>query len=181
MPWQSRSLDMTNIKNFGSTDSACFDTSLLFRVKTANGDKNPGSGNLIPPYVAERSADKYDPSGNKIETVAYLKDEATPWFRRTYEYDDRGRLRRLSYYGREATSDLKLSYVVTYTYDLRGNERKTCWLDPTGALMDRLSYTNYKADSVGNWVERTEARYQVYDPNQPKEQWGTIYRVITYY
>ena len=152
-----------------------------FRVKIANGDKSPGSGDSIPPYVAERSTDNYDPSGYKIETVVYLKNEAIPWFRRTYEYNDRGRMQRLLYYGRDATSNLKLSYVVTYTYDVKGNQREACWRDPAGALMDRLSYTNYKFDRMGNWVERTEARYQLFSKNQPKEQWGTIYRVITYY
>ena len=151
------------------------------RVKIAHGDKSPGSGNSIPPYVAERHTDKYDSSGNKIETLAYLKNEATPWFRRTYEYDDRGRMSRLLYYGRDATSNLKLSYVVTYTYDVQGDELEACWRNPDGELMDTLSYTNYKFDRMRNWVERTEARHQVYDKNQPKEQWGTIYRVITYY
>lgn len=151
------------------------------RVKTAHGDKSPNSGASLLPYVAERSADKYDPSGKKIETLTYLKNEATPWFRRTYEYDDRGRMRRLLNYGRDTTSNLKLSYVVTYTYDVEGGEREACWRDPAGQLMDTLSYTNYKLDRMGNWVERTEARYQIYDKNQPKEQWGTFYRVITYY
>lgn len=151
------------------------------RVKTANGDKSPGSGDPIPPYVAERSADKYDPSGNKIETLGYLRHEATPWFRRTYEYDDAGRVRRISNYERDARSNLKLSSAVTYNYDVKGDEREVSWRDPAGAPMDTLAYTNYKHDRNGNWVERTEARHQVFDKHQPKEQWGTIYRVITYY
>jgi hypothetical protein len=150
-------------------------------VKTANGDKSPGSGDAITPYVMEVIADKYDPSGNKIETISYLKNETTPWFRRTYEYDGRGRMRRLLYYGRDATSNLHLSHVVTYTYDVKGNEREACWRDAAGEFMDRLSYTNYKLDRTGNWVERTEARYQTHDKDQPKEQGGTIYRFITYY
>jgi YD repeat-containing protein len=151
------------------------------RMKTANGDKSPGSGDPIAPYVAELIADKYDASGNKIETVSYIKYGATPWFRHTYEYDDKGRRRRMLYYGRDATSNLKLSRVVTYTYVVKGNEREACWRDAAGELVDRLTYTNYKLDRMGNWVERTEARYQIYDKHQPREQWGTIYRVITYY
>jgi len=151
------------------------------RVKTANGDVYPDSGNPIPSYIAERSADKFDPSGNKSETIVYLQSEIIPWFRETFEYDDRGRLRTRSHFGRDATANLKLSYVVIHTYDRRGNETEACWRDPNGALMDRLSYTNYKVDRMGNWVERTEKRYQVFDPNQPKEQRETVYRFITYY
>lgn len=152
------------------------------RVKTANGDISPGSGTPIPPYVAQQDADKYDTSGSMIETVAYLRqDEANPWFRRTYEYDDRGRIRKLSHYGRVSANNLRFSHVVTYTYDGNGDEQEMCWRDVAGALMDKLSYSNYKHDRRGNWIERAEARFQVYDRYQPEQQWGTIYRVITYY
>lgn len=150
------------------------------RVKTANGDRSPNSGIPIPPYVAQREVHKYDRSGSKVETVAYLRNETSPWFRRTYEYDDKARMRRISHYERDSTNNLRLSHVVTYAYDDKGDEQEVCWRDAAGALMDRLSYSTYKHDHRGNWVERTEARFQVYDKQEPNDQWGTVYRVITY-
>ena len=151
------------------------------RVKTAHGDRSPGSGKPIPPYVAQRDDNEYDASGSKIETVTYLRGDADPWSREAYEYDERGRMRRLSRYWRDSAKSLKLSHVVTYTYGVGGQEEEVVWRDAAGALMDRLSYSNYKYDHRGNWVERTEARFQVYDSRQPKEQWRTVYRVIIYY
>lgn len=132
--------------------------------------------------MTQRNSDGYKASGHRMETIAYLSSEdSAPWFRLKYEYDDNGRMRRLSHYGRDPAGNLKLSHVVTYTRHIKGDEEEVRWLDPNGELRDRLSYSNYKHDRRGNWVERTEARYQVYDKNQPKEQWGTIYRVISYY
>jgi len=151
------------------------------RVVTVSGAKTPGSGFPLPPYVARREADRYA-AGNKVETVTYLGgEESAPWLRQTYEYDGEGRVQREFRYMRDADRHLKLFHVITYTYDARGDEVEVCWRDAAGALMDRLSYTNYKHDRRGNWVERTQLRFQVYDKNQPKEQRAIIYRVITYY
>lgn len=151
------------------------------RVITVNDDISPGSGLPLPPYVIQRDAYKYDTSGNKIETIAYLINHGDPWFRETYEYDDSGRLRKRSWYERDSDKNLKLFRAVTYTYDGRGNLKEESWRDAGGTLMDRLSYTGYKHDRRGNWIERSEARFQIYDRNQPKEQWGTVYRFISYY
>jgi hypothetical protein len=152
------------------------------RVKTAHGDVSPGSGTPLGPYVAQRNADKYDISGNKIATVAYLGgDEAIPWFRQSYEYDGRGRVRTLSHDWRDSANDLRLSHVITYTYDVKGDEKEVAWRNAAGELIDRLTYSNYKHDRRGNWTERMEARFQVYDSGQPKEQWGTLYRLVIYF
>jgi hypothetical protein len=150
------------------------------RLKTAHGDKSPGSGMPLPDYVAERYASDYDKAGRKTQTITYLRDGSTPWFRQTFEYDANDRIRTLTHYRREADGKLVLGHTITYTYR-EGDEVEILWRDAAGALMDKFSYSNYKHDANGNWTERSEARHQVYDPAQPKEQWGTIYRVITYY
>lgn len=152
------------------------------RVKTANGATLPGSGYPIGPYVAERDANKYDKLGLKIGAVTYLgTSDATPWIRKSYEYDNQGRILRLSNYWRDSNLILTLHSAVTYAYNVKGAEEEVVWRDAAGALMDRLSYSGYKYDSKGNWDERIEERSQVYDKNQQKEQQASVYRVITYY
>ena len=151
------------------------------RIKTAVGDKSPGSGDLLPPYVAERSRDKYAASGRKSETIVFLKHELSPWTRTTYEYDGPGRLRKIFHYWRDANHNLVLSRVINFAYHPNGDEKELLWRYEGTAAISRWSFANYKRDGKGNWVERTETGYQTYDPYQPKEQRATVYRFIDYY
>ena len=150
------------------------------RIKTAVGARSPGSGDLLPPHVVERYSDKFETSGRKSETITFLPDGLSPWTRSRYEYDESGRLIKLSNYWRDPALNLTLTHVITYTYVNR-DEKEMYWRYVAKGEIDRWSYSNYKHDGKGNWVERTETRYQTYDPYQPKNQQSKVYRFIDYY
>ena len=106
--------------------------------------------------------------------------------KRTYEYNNAGVLTK------ENEEDTIATMTYSFTYDDKGNVVEVnITRDIKGSGSDskeRITYTDLKFDSVGNWTERKITRYIKTDPmpqyKMPAETYTLVsveYRTLTYY
>lgn len=120
-------------------------------------------------YV-ERSIIRLDHRNRYIDIVIYL--DKRKFSRSVFKYDRSGRVYRwIRDYG-----------SVVYKRDARGNVTEKKYIDNRGKLAKDtgVTFSAYKYDSVGNWIERRDT---VFWPNRTKNKWtlsSITTRKITY-
>lgn len=135
---------------------------------------NMGSTSMSPQDAGPpRVSFKYDADGKLIE-LRSVRPSGKLIYRNTYTYDAQGRLIEAAGHG----GNDQLSDRRVYTY--ANNERVPTtftYYGRDGKVYDRITYSGYEFNSIGDWTKRKETDAQ--DPN--KNRVSLVTRTIEYY
>lgn len=138
-----------------------------------------------PPYDLDQSQRlmtqdfKRDSAGN-IKEIAYYYGQGNDKAllrRETYAYDEHGHVREALFYA--LTGDLDARAV--YSYDANGYVIEVKEYGDSNSVRMTSTYTNYKGDSQGNWIERTRSDEVLHRNGKVVQTTVIEYRTITYY
>jgi len=116
----------------------------------ANGGDDKG-----PPHKAS----KYDQSGRLIE-VSMVKPDGRLSYKNTYQYDQRDRLIEITGYD----SDSRITDRRVYKFS--GDDRvpsEFTYYGPDGKIYERTTYSDYKFNSHGDWIQRTQRKEETFN------------------
>lgn len=123
---------------------------------------------------------KRDESHNRVEITWHkrLVKDSPISYRIVYQLDKNGRIEEELFYGTDKPQPSR----SVYKYNEQGIEVEFSEYDSTGALHIRNTYSDFKFDQQGNWIERTATMFYVRrSDGQPVNTSDKQYREISYY
>jgi hypothetical protein len=122
---------------------------------------------------------KFDRKGNLEEKLHYdgVMSKGKLSFKHRYSWDEQGRLQEEA----SSDSDGKLTEKYIYKYDSQGNELEQFRYDEKGQNVSRETYSEYKFDAQGNWIQRVKQMDYVTAYGQRIKTAVITYRIITYW
>lgn len=122
---------------------------------------------------------KFDRKGNLEEKLHYdgVMSKGKLSFKQNYSWDKQGKLQEETFYN----SAGKLSEKYIYKHDPQGNELEQLRYDAKGENVSRETYSEYKFDAQGNWIQRVKQMDYVAAYGQRIKTAVITYRIITYW
>jgi hypothetical protein len=127
------------------------------------------------PFTA-RHAFRYDAGGRKVE-ASVTRPNGKLIYKVLYTYDSQGRW--TGWESREGDGKLQGKYVLTYEGE-GAFPTSSLSVGADGKPYSKSTYSNYRVNSRGDWVERKETTERLDYPRRPKTV-ALAYRSITYY
>ncbi|MFN7929385.1 MAG: hypothetical protein U0Y68_15855 [Blastocatellia bacterium] len=170
-------------RNYDVTVPSKYGTMPAIAGIVVNGKVQP----LPPPPLREpdgailRQAEvKEDATSRRVEIIWHKRfvTETPISYRLVYQLDSQGRIEEEFFYD----GDSSASSRSVHKYNEQGIEIEFTEYESDGSLRSKDTYSDFKLDRRGNWIERTVTRFYVRSDNrQPVTTSDKHYRVITYY